>query len=92
MRSFICSASRLDRDGRLDAGRAAGVVDGAWQYTHPCFNPCLHSCAVPEYNQPHDSRNKRSQRSRRHAPRASAVFRLESSSGRSKSPSASAPV
>ena len=43
MRSFICSASRLDRDGRLDAGRAVGVVDGTWQYTHPCFNPCLHS-------------------------------------------------
>jgi hypothetical protein len=29
MRSFICSASRLDRDCRLDAGRAAGVVDAA---------------------------------------------------------------
>ncbi len=26
MRSFIFSARRLARDGRLDAGRAAGVV------------------------------------------------------------------
>src|SRR5439155_998290 len=29
MRSFICSDSRVDRDGRLDGGRAAGVADGA---------------------------------------------------------------
>jgi hypothetical protein len=26
MRSFICSASRLDRDGRFDAGRAEDVL------------------------------------------------------------------
>jgi hypothetical protein len=51
MRSFICSASVLDRDGRLDPVRADDRVPEfdvvvTWQYTHPCFNPCLHSVGV----------------------------------------------
>src|SRR5919109_2399744 len=51
MRSFICSASLLDRDGRLEPVRADDLVPAldvvvTWQYTQPCFRPCLHSVGV----------------------------------------------
>jgi hypothetical protein len=43
MRSFICSDRRDARVGRLGNGRGPPGVRVVWQYTQPCFKPCLHS-------------------------------------------------